>query len=71
MSYPRYYGLTGRSTTGKTLFSLAYGYEAMVTVEIEVGSLRRENHNPEQNETLQRRELDLSKKNDVTLNLES
>ena len=30
----------------------------MVPVEIEAGSLRRENYNPEQNEIFQRRELD-------------
>ena len=39
-------------------FSIAYGYEAMVPVEIRAGSLRRKNYNPEWNETLQRRELD-------------
>ena len=52
------YRTTARSTTGETPFSLAYGYEAIVTVEIRVGSLRRENYNPEQNETLQWCELD-------------
>ena len=52
------YRTTVRSTTSETSFSLAYGYEAMVTVEIRVGSLRNENYNAEQNETLQRRELD-------------
>ena len=45
------------STTRETLFSLAYGYEAMVPVELGAGSLRRDNFNPEQNMILQRREL--------------
>ena len=47
-----------KSITSETPFSLAYGYEAMVPVEIKAGSLQRENNNPEQNETVQRRELD-------------
>ena len=51
------YRTIARSTTGETLFLLAYGYEAIVTVEIGARSLQRKNYNPEQNETLQRREL--------------
>ena len=47
------YRTTARSTTRETPFSLAYKNEAMVPVEIGSGSLRRENYNPEQNETLQ------------------
>ena len=39
-------------------FSLAYGYEAMVPVELGARSLRRDNFDPEQNMILQRRELD-------------
>ena len=38
------YRTSARTPTGKTLFSLAYGYEAMVSVEIKVGSLRRKNY---------------------------
>ena len=48
------YRTTANSTTRETLLSLAYGYEAIVLVGIRAGSLRRENYNPEQNETLQR-----------------
>ena len=33
------YRTTARWTTGEALFSLAYGYEAIVPVEIRVGSL--------------------------------
>ena len=51
------YKTTARSTTRETPFSLAYKYEAMVLVEIRAGSLRRENYNLEQNETLQWRKL--------------
>ena len=39
-------------------FSLAYVYKAMVPVEIGAGLLWSKNHNPEQNQTIQRRELD-------------
>ena len=52
------YKTTTRSTTKETIFSLAYGYEAMVPIKLGAGSLRRENFDPEQNITLQRRELD-------------
>ncbi|XP_074374838.1 uncharacterized protein LOC141715495 [Apium graveolens] len=31
-----------RSTTGKSLFTLTYGYEAMIPVKVEAGSLRRD-----------------------------
>ena len=43
------YTTTARSTTEETPFSLAYGYEAMVPVELEAGSLRRDNFNLRQN----------------------
>ena len=39
------YKTKARSTTGETTVSLAYGYEAMVLVEI--GVLQRENYDPE------------------------
>ena len=45
------YRTNAKSTTGETLFSLAM---AMVPVEIGARSLRRENYNPKQNETLQK-----------------
>ena len=41
------YRTTARSTTGETPFPLAYGYEAMVPIEIGPGSLRRDNYDPE------------------------
>ena len=47
------YRTTARSTTGETSFSLAYGYEVMVTVELVTGSLRRDNFDIEQNMILQ------------------
>ena len=37
------YRITARSTIRETPFSLAYGYEAMVPVELGAGSLRRDN----------------------------
>ena len=55
------YRTTARSTTGETPFSLAYEYKAMVPIEIGTRSLRWENYNPQQNETLQRCELDFIK----------
>ena len=52
------YRTTTRSMIGETSFSLTFGYEALVPVEIGVGSLRRDNFDPEQNMILQRRKLD-------------
>ena len=43
------YRTTARLTTGETPFSLAYRYEAMVLVELDAGSLRRDNFDLEQN----------------------
>ena len=37
------YRTTARSTNGETLFSLTYGYEAMVLVELNTSSLRMDN----------------------------
>ena len=42
-------------------FSLAYEYEAIILVELGVGSLRRDNFDPEKNMILQRHELDFRK----------
>ena len=53
------YRTTLRTSTGETPFSLAYGVEAMIPVEIRVPSLRRETYNQEENFALQRYELDL------------
>ena len=55
------YRTTTRSITRETLFSLAYGYEAMVSVEIRAGSLRRDNYDPKQNLILQRHKIDFLK----------
>ena len=44
------YNTTVRSTTGESPFSLTYGCEAMVLVEIGVGFLKRDNYNPNDNE---------------------
>ena len=51
------YRTTVRTLTGKTLFSLTYGSESMIQVEIGASSLRRENYDSEQNFILHKREL--------------
>ena len=53
------YRTTAKTTTGETPFSLAYGYEAMIPVEVGLSSLRRLTYNQDQNQELQRIELDL------------
>ena len=53
------YRTTSRTLTGETPFSLAYGAEAMIPLEVVVPSLRRSTYNPEENFALQRYELDL------------
>ena len=40
------YRTTSRTSTGETPFSLAYGDEAMILVELGIPSLRRETYNP-------------------------
>ena len=50
------------NSTGETPFSLAYGVEAMIPVEIEGPSLRRETYNQEENFALQNTSLICSKK---------
>ena len=52
------YMTTTRSMTRETPFSLAQGYEAMVSFKLGAGSLRRDNFDSEQNMILQQRELD-------------
>ena len=44
------YNTTPRSTTGQTPFSLTYGCEAMVPVEVGAGSFRRDHYDPQANE---------------------
>ena len=51
------YKTATRSTTGEAPFTLAYGYEAMVLVELGAGYLRRDNFDLEENMILQRRKL--------------
>ena len=53
------YNTTPRSTTGETPFTLTYGCEAMVPVEVGAGSFRRDNYDPENNEVNHRLYLDL------------
>ncbi|XP_074347265.1 uncharacterized protein LOC141686107 [Apium graveolens] len=53
------YNTTPRSTTGETPFMLTYGYEAMVPVEVGVGSLRRDLFVEEDAEVNQRLYLNL------------
>ncbi|XP_074327395.1 uncharacterized protein LOC141665314 [Apium graveolens] len=53
------YNTTPRTTTGESPFTLAYGCEAMVPVEIGSGSFRRDNYNPTDNEVNHRLYLDL------------
>jgi len=55
------YHTSYKTTTGHTLFSLAYGSEAMLPVETIVPSHRRIHHNPEKNEVLVNMSLDLIK----------
>ena len=65
------YRTTAGVTTRETLLSLAYGYEAMVPVELGAGFLRRDNFDLEQNMILQRVSLIFLKKNSATHNFES
>ena len=55
------YRITVRTPTGETPFSLSYGYKVMVPIEIRMSSLKRENYDPDQNNLLQRHELDFLK----------
>ena len=47
------YRTTGRTSIGETPFSLTYGYEAMVPVEIRAGYLRMKNYDSDQKLVLQ------------------
>ena len=53
------YRTTSRTSTGETPFSLAYGVEAMIQVEVGIPSLRRETYDKRENHTLMSYELDL------------
>ena len=53
------YRTTPSSTTRETPFSLAFGAEAMIPVELAIPSLRAQSYLPAENEELQRMELDL------------
>ena len=48
------YRTTARTLTGETPFLLAYGYEPMVSVEIEDAFLRRENYGSDKSFFLQK-----------------
>ena len=53
------YRMTSRTSTGETLFSLAYRVKTMIPVEVGIPSLWRETYNPEENHALMCYELDL------------
>ncbi|XP_074327677.1 uncharacterized protein LOC141665588 [Apium graveolens] len=53
------YKTTPRTTTRETLFSLVYGCEAMVPVEVGAGSFRRGNYESEANEVNHRLYMDM------------
>ncbi|XP_074326579.1 uncharacterized protein LOC141664521 [Apium graveolens] len=53
------YNTIPRTTTGETPFSLVYGCEAMVPVEVGAGSFRRDNYDSEANEVNHRLYLDM------------
>ena len=55
----RAYRTTFRTSTRETPFSLAYGAEAMIPVEVGIPSLQREAYDLEENHALQCYELDL------------
>ena len=46
------YKMTSRTSTRETPFSLTYGVEAMILVEVRTPSLRRETYDQEENFTL-------------------
>ena len=56
------YRTTSRTSIGETPFSLAYGVEAMIPVEVDIPSLRRKTYNWEENHALQCYKLDLLEK---------
>ncbi|XP_074377404.1 uncharacterized protein LOC141718934 [Apium graveolens] len=53
------YNTTPRTTTGENPFSLVYGCEAMVPVEVGEGSFRRDNYDSQENEVNHRLYLDM------------
>ena len=53
------YNTTPRTTTGESPFSMTYGCEAMVPVEVGAGSFRRSNFDEKSNEVSMRLHLDL------------
>ena len=53
------YRTTSLTSAGEIPFSMAYRVEAIIPVEVEIPSLRRETYNQEENFTLQQCELDL------------
>ena len=55
------YRMTSRTSTGETLFSLAYRVKAIIPVEVGIPSLWRKTYNLEENHALMCCELDLLK----------
>ena len=64
------YRTTARSTTSENPISVAYGYKAMVLIEIGAGSIRREITTQSKTRPYKGMSSILLKRNDVTLNLE-
>ena len=60
------YNTTTRTTTGESPFTLTYGCEAMVPVEVGAGSFRRDFYSPENNEVNLRLYMDLMEEVRVT-----
>lgn len=56
---PWVYNMTSQTTTEESPFSLAYGCEAMISITIEVGSLKRSMFDEQENEDCLRLNLDL------------
>ena len=53
------YRMTSQTSTGETAFSLAYGVQAMIAMDVGIPSLRHDTYNQEENFALQRYKLDL------------
>ena len=53
------YRTTPRRSTGETPFSMSYGAETVIPIEIEFPTLRTQSFNPSDNDELLKRSLDL------------
>ena len=59
--------MTARTPTGETLFRLAYGSEAVISVEVGLTSYRVGNHDESRNDEAMRLQLDLVDKVRATI----